>query len=205
MVPRPLFGGNVGRKSRADGLKPGSPEAVAADRTRETERKRAQRATQRATTPPPPLPPSPSAPSPTADSLAPAPGVVAADFGGAGVPVPWQADSLKPLFEQLIEAAEESRVSSFLGKCKEAGLLGKLLKEIEADARFPKAAKLLLCRSLPRLAAKWLNMSGISAEYEDEVECVSAMILIVSNDRKLSARLDQVIAEIKKPAEQAKI
>lgn len=99
----------------------------------------------------------------------------------------------------MIEAAEAGRVGSFVSRCTEIGVTGKLLKEIEADAGFPKAAKLLLCRALPKLAAKWLNKSGLSAEYEDEVAVVSALVLIMSNDRKLTARLDAVIAELKKP------
>jgi hypothetical protein len=52
--------------------------------------------------------------------------------------VPWISETLTSLFEQLVEAAEEGRVENFLGKCEQAGLIGKLLKEIEGDAHFPK-------------------------------------------------------------------
>ena len=69
-----------------------------------------------------------------------------------------------------------------------------LIKEIEADAGFPKAAVLLLKRSLPRLAAKWLNKAGISSEYQDELACVTAVLLIVQHDRKLSGKLDELIS-----------
>lgn len=70
----------------------------------------------------------------------------------------------------------------------------KLIKEIEADAHFPKSAKVILKNALPRLAAKWLNKSGISAEYQDEVACVTALLLIVQHDRKMSGKLDELIA-----------
>lgn len=98
------------------------------------------------------------------------------------------------LVEELINAAEEGRVSSFVGKCSEAGIMPKLIKEIEQDTHFPKASKVLLKEALPRLAAKWLNRSGISAEYQDEVSVVTALLLIVQHDRKMSAKLDELIA-----------
>ena len=214
-APRLPFGGNVGRKSRADGLKPGSPEAKEADRAKDRERKRLANAAKRAATPPPPLPSAPAGQSdraftsaatgalganpPPPDSVGGNAGVPSADSGVA--PVAWQPDSLKPLIEQLIEAAEAGRVGNFVSKCAEAGLTGKLVREIEVDAHFPKAAKFLLCRSLPRLSAKYLNQLGLSSEYEDELACVGAVLLIVQNDRKLDSRLVELIEASKpKPA-----
>ena len=115
--------------------------------------------------------------------------------------LPWQPETLKSLFEQLLEAAEEGRVAAFLGKCAEAKLTAELVREIKADARFPKAAKVLLADALPRLAAKWLNRSGMSAEYQDEISCLTAMVLIVQHDRGISSKLDELIAAAKKPVE----
>jgi hypothetical protein len=105
---------------------------------------------------------------------------------------------LASLLDELLKAAEEFRVDAFVGKCEEAGITGKLLEEIERDAHFPKAAKILLKESLPRLAAKWLNRSGVSAEYRDELAVVTALLLMVQNDRKNSAKLDELIAQRKK-------
>lgn len=188
----PLFGGHRGGKVRADGLPAGSPAAKEADRRKDRERK-ARAAAAKAE--PPPLPSAiPGVAGPTPPPTGALPVDVVGPPAGESVAVPWQPDSLRPLFEQLIEAAEESRVGNFIGKCSEAGLTGKLVKEIQEDAHFPKAAKVLLCRSLPRLAAKWMNKSGLSAEYEDEVAVVSALLLIVQNDRKLANRLEEVIA-----------
>lgn len=188
----PLFGGHRGGKIRADGLPAGSLAAKEADRRKDRERK-ARAAAAKAE--PPPLPSAVpgvagAPPSPAAAQLL----DLASQVSGEGAPVPWQPDSLRPLFEQLIEAAEESRVGNFIRKCSEAGLTGKLVKEIQEDAHFPKPAKVLLCRSLPRLAAKLMNKSGLSAEYEDEVAVVSALLLVVQNDWKLANRLEEVIA-----------
>lgn len=75
----------------------------------------------------------------------------------------------------------------------------KLIKEIEGDAHFPKSAKVLLVTSLPRLAAKYLNKSGISAEYQDELSVATAILLIVKHNREVSQKLDKLIAQTKAP------
>lgn len=202
----PLFGGKrgPGRAGRADGLVPGSPEAIAADRAKDAARKRLARAAARAASPPPPLPsrqpagqsgpPSPAV-SPPGQTAPPA-GTGSADVGTEtlGSPVAWDQDALRPLCEQLIEAAEEGRIAAFVARCAEAGLTQRLVKEIEADAKWPKPAKVILARSLPRLAAKWLNRTGVSAEWEDEVAVLGAAVLIVAHDRKLARRLEELIA-----------
>lgn len=118
--------------------------------------------------------------------------------------MPWKPELLTSLLDQLLHAAEEFRVDSFVGKCEEAGITGDLLKEIERDAHFPKAAKILLKESLPRLAAKWLNRSGVSAEYQDELTVVTAMLLIYQSDRKNSTKLDELI-ELRKAELEKKI
>lgn len=202
--PKPLFGGNVGKKLRRDGLVAGSPEAKEADRAKDRERKRIANALKRAAMQPPPLPSVPPEGKNPSD-LDPIPTPAASGSADivspgleAGLPtVPWQPDTLRPLLEQLVEAAEESRVAHFLARCADAGLTGKLVREIEADARFPKAAKVLLCRALPRLSAKYLNKIGLSSEYEDELACIGAVLLIVQNDRKLESRLVELIEAAK--------
>ena len=107
--------------------------------------------------------------------------------------MPWQPDALKGILDELLQAAEDNRVASYAARCEEAGLMPKLCKEIADDAHFPKAAKVLLQQSLPRLAAKWLNKSGISAEFQDEVSVVTALLLIVQHERKVNERFDKLI------------
>lgn len=195
-APKPPPPPNRGGRPRKDGLPPGSPQAEAADKKRERERKQLEREATAKVVLPPPLPsavaPNPG-PSPTSPGV-PAPATVGPDVP----PVPWQPEILSGLIDELIEAAEQSRVEDYLKKCNEAGLMPKLVKEIENDARFPRTAKALLKTSLPRLSAKWLNKTGISAEYQDEISCLSAVILIVKHNSSVDARFDEILLELKK-------
>src|SRR5258707_9089158 len=77
----PLFGGNRGGKKRLDGLAPGSPEAIEADRKKDAERKRTRREAVQRVAEPPPLP-SAGAPAPGAN-LAPGSGQ-SPDAGDSG-------------------------------------------------------------------------------------------------------------------------
>ncbi|MGC3958121.1 MAG: hypothetical protein QM813_09345 [Verrucomicrobiota bacterium] len=143
------------------------------------------------------LPGQPTPPAGDPSSGVPGPALTPGDEPPA---VPWKPELLTDLVSELLDAAEEGRVGQFVAKCEEAGITGKLLKEIETDARFPKLAKIMLKRSLPRLAAKWLNRSGVSAEYQDELEVVTALLLMVQSDRKNSAKLDELIEQRRQEA-----
>lgn len=111
--------------------------------------------------------------------------------------MPWEPDALQGLIGELLDAAEEGRVQSFLVRCEQEGLTGKLVKEIEKDAHFPKTAKIILKQSLPRLAAKWLNKAGISAENQDEVLTLTAVLLILQSQRKISIRISKAAEDLK--------
>lgn len=118
------------------------------------------------------------------------------DFPGqASTVVPWQSETIKPLVDELIEACESNRLENFLAKCVEHKLAPKLVKEIEADIRFPKLSKAMLKRSLPRLITKYLNKAGVSAEFQDELECVSAVVMIISHNSKMDAKLEEHFAK----------
>jgi hypothetical protein len=188
-------------------LPAGSVAAKEADRKRDADRKRLAREAAAKVAEPPPLP---SAAPGTPPAPAPPPGaVLTAQPGLVPPPVPWSAEDLSGLIDELIEAAEAGRVEKFLADVAEAGLTGKLVKEIEADARFPKIAKSLLKQSIPRLCAKWLNKSGISAEWRDEVAVVTALVLIIVHDRQTRSKLDELIAahkaEKKRAEQEAKV
>lgn len=192
------YGGNSsGRALRRFKHPPDTPEGQAERRAADAERKRRQRQLKE---PEPPALPS-AAPRPDQTEMPSA--APALDRGAVPSsstlsvepePLPWQADTLKDLIGELLDAAEQNRVAQFLEKCREAGLVGQLIKEVERDAYFPKTAKLLLKNALPRLAAKYLNKAGFSAEYRDELACVTAVLLIIKHDRSLSQRLDEMIA-----------
>lgn len=153
--------------------------------------------------------PLPSATTPRAGNAAPPGGaVIPVAFGAEAPPtdepppVPWQPELLTDLVGELLRAAEQGRVAQYLARCEEAGLTGKLVAEIEADAHFPKMAVVLLKRSLPRLACRLLNKAGVSAEHEDLLCTVTALLLMFQHDRKVSARLDKIVetAELAKQA-----
>lgn len=195
--------GEVGYKFRnpVESLE-GQNERREHERLRKATKRSAAAAVAAAVDRPAPLPPVTTllpgnAPAPACDQNGPQPGAILPD--GDPPPVPWQPELLNDLLSELLDAAEEGRVAMFAGKCQEAGLMPKLCKEIEADAHFPKMAKVILKRSLPRLACKWLNATGISAEYHDEVAVVTALLLIIQSDRKNSAKLDELIAAKKTP------
>ena len=97
------------------------------------------------------------------------------------------------LVDELVEAAEQNRVGSYIARCAEAGLTEKLSKEIAKDAHFPPVAKALLKSSIPRLAAKWLNRTGLSAEWQEEISVLTAIILIIKQGAKNNARFEELI------------
>lgn len=189
-------GGLKGGKPRTDGLVPGSSEAAAADREKDAKRKRDARAAAK---------PADTAPLPSAGmagASAPAPGTPSPGMAGGQIQqppiVPWEASTLKPLVEKMLDAAEKGRLAKFLIRTQKLGQMPELIKEIEEDAHFPPEAKALLQISLPRCAAKWLNKSGLSAEYQDEIAIVTAVLLIYQHDRKIMLRLDKITADLAK-------
>src|SRR5258708_14935569 len=97
----PRFGGLRGGRAREDGLVPGSPEALDADKKKDRLRKKLQR-TQRSE--PAPLPSVAGTPGATQAT----PGAVVSVPGVEAVPLdPWKPEDVKQLFEQLVPAAEE--------------------------------------------------------------------------------------------------
>ena len=182
----PRFGGLRGGKPRTDGLVPGSVEAAAADRERDRRRKEAERKTE-----PAPLPSmSASVASPVAAPVAgeaAQPGVAPVSF------VPWDAQTLKPLFDQIIPTVEDWHVDHITGLVDGAKLPTEIMKEIGRDARWPAPSRKAIEISAPQVAAKWLNKSGISAENQPEVVLGTAIVSIVVSHRKLSLKLQKLL------------
>ena len=184
----PRFGGLRGGKPRTDGLVPGSPEAAAADRERDKRRKQEKRSKRSKTPEPAPLPsqgPSPD-PTPVAGEIV-QPGVAPVSF------VPWDAQTLKPLFDQLIPTVEDLHVDHLTGMAEEAKLPVEIVKVIGRDARWPGPARKAIELSAPQVASKWLNKSGISAENQPEVVLGTAIVSIAVSHRKLSLKLEKLL------------
>jgi hypothetical protein len=196
----PKFGGLRGGKARKDGLVPGSAEAAAADREKEKLKKQRQRAAKRAD--PPPLPPRGPG---MVDPGGPESGVPDGGSGPLGGPsVPWQAETLKPVFDQLLPTLEQLTVNQLAGRAEKARLPAELVREIERDAQWSAPAKKALEIGCPQLAAKYLNKTGVSAEYQPEVVVGTALATIVSTHTLLLRKLDQLIAAQQPKEEPAK-
>jgi hypothetical protein len=185
---------------------PGSPEALAADREKDRIRKERQRDRERAAkADPAPLPSAPpgavQAPAP---DLAGQPGAEAP----AAPAVPWEPQTLKPIFDQLLPTVEQLTVNQVTSRAHKAKLPVELVEEIEHDAKWNGAAKKALEISCPQVAAKWLNKSGISAENQAEVVLGTAIASILASHMMLLRRMDKLIAVANipaaKPAEEKK-
>ena len=205
-VSAPLFGGFRGGRARKDGLRPGSPEAIEADRKKDRDRKANHRSVVAAANPPPlpsAAPGAVAAPMPGLGSE-PVPGGVAPD-----VVVPWDQQTLKPLFDQLLPTLEQLGVSQLAGRATKARLSREVVTEIEKDAKWSPPARKALEIAAPQVAAKWLNSSGISAEHQPEIVLGTALASILTSHVLLLRKLDKLIAEnvtapAAKPAEEKK-
>lgn len=142
------------------------------------------------TTPVPVVPPSnpvaapAGAPAAPAPALAPAPG-----------PVPWTPDLLRPLFEEVVPAAEKARVSKL---CAKAAPLGpEFVAEVKKDAPWNPVTKATLIASGPPAISKVMNRLGISSEHSDVMIFVTALGSIFASDAKLSEKLDEMVEKRK--------
>ena len=111
---------------------------------------------------------------------------------------------LRPLSDELIETAETVMNGALKNKCAKAKLPGQVQNEIAQAAKWQPLPKKALQHSLPRLAAKYANKSGLSAEYQDEVVCAGAVLSIGANYMMLCQRLDKLILAANPPDPKAK-
>ncbi len=196
----PLFGGQRGGRPRKDGLKPGSPEAIAADKLRDAERKRLSRA--RASGEPPPLPAAG-----VADPAAPpaAGGDVLRDGGELPLAAPqapdWAPEDVQPAVVQLVSLGEDIAVRQIGDRARSANLDGALLAEIEKDAAWNPSAKKNLVQGGSPLAAGALNKLHVPKAAAPFLTYVPGLTMIVSNHLRLLKRLDALIEAAHKTTE----
>jgi hypothetical protein len=108
--------------------------------------------------------------------------------------MPWDPAALKPIFDQLIPAAEDLSVKQITSRAEKARLPADLLREIESDSKWPALAKKGLEMSAPKVTAKLLNMTGVSAEHQDFVVLGTSLATIISSHALLLRKLDKLIA-----------
>lgn len=200
----PLFGGFTGGRIRKDGLRPGSPEALAADREKDRLRKNRANAAARqsaAAANPAPLPAAVAG-----EGQTPLGGVgtgPSLPFDGSGV-TPWDSQTLKPLFDQLLPAVEALTVRQIVERADKAKLPGAVVKEIEKDAAWAEPSRKALAVAAPQVAAKWLNKSGVSAENQPELVMGTALAAIIVGQQATLRRLDKLILAANQPKEETK-
>ena len=186
-------GGLRGGRARADGLVPGSKEALEADRKYDAARHQKKRDLKRkeAQTDPPPIPPA---------GQTPAGGVAAVPGAAVAAGIPWDPKMLEPLFKQLVPTAEEIAVKQLTDKAVKAHLPGEIIHDIEKKAAWNPMAKQALEIAGAQVAAKWLTKSGISAEHQPEVVLGTALCSIFAGHVLLLKRMDELIREANPPA-----
>ena len=157
------FGGHKGGgKKRADGLKAGSPEAVAADKAKDALRKREARAAKSGASLPPTLPPAPPAAPGGGADVAPDPaGGVAGDVppvaGVAGALVSWSGRLLARPWKLVVKIADRLRVASLRRRVDETPLPEPVKQEIRTSLAFAEESKVQLADALANASAIELN------------------------------------------------
>jgi hypothetical protein len=112
--------------------------------------------------------------------------------------VPWVPDTLEPVIRQAADLVEAEDVR---GLAEEAGKLGPKFAEIvEKRGKWPAAAKGTLVTGGAKLAAKYLNKTGVSSEYQPEIEVAAALMAIQQGRSSLRQELKAMHAENLKAA-----
>lgn len=117
-------------------------------------------------------------------------------------PVPWTADTLRPLFAELVPVLETMRIDSL--KSAAAKISPECVALVSSKAPWNPAAKTTLVTSGAQVGAKWLNRFGISADNAPEVAFGIAAASILVGDWILSRELAKLGAEAKAEREKAK-
>lgn len=155
------LGGLRGGRPRKDGLLPGSPEAVAADRKKDADyqaKKRAERSALRAANPPAPVPALPA--GPLAATPAATPQQMAVDFGTPIVaPVDsWKAEDFLELTRDGVPVLELWDLLDVKKSVAPLRLDAAATSEILRDSRWPEELKRSLQSGCPHTMATAFNL-----------------------------------------------
>jgi hypothetical protein len=183
------YGGNRGGRAREDGLTPGSPEALEADRKKDRLRKKQARKAKQPD--PPPLPSAAAvegAPAAAPGAVGPAPGPEGA------APIPWDPESLREVFDLAIPTAEELMVGQIISQAKKCNLPVDLVKKTEERDRLTSTEKLALQKFAPRATAKYLNRLHVPSGTQDEIVLLTVVAKIGLRHLSLLNQLKQIAA-----------
>lgn len=114
-------------------------------------------------------------------------------------PIPWTADTLRPLFKQLIPICERADVDALKREAEKISPLA--VKLVGEKAGWSEPVKALLEQSAGECAAKWMNKLGVSAEYAPEVTLGTALCSLWATRSALLTELRALAEEVKKERE----
>ncbi len=158
--PVPTAGAPRGGRPRKDGLAPGSPQALEADKKNDRLRKQEQRGI-----PEPPALPGAVAPLPGQGPTAPAP-LAAGPVAALGLPeVPWTGEDFREYLDEALSGAEEARVETRKLQAMAAGFSNDRIKELAADARYPGSSKKMIGLAGSNGLARIFNKVRFSKDY----------------------------------------
>ena len=116
--------------------------------------------------------------------------------------MPWSADVLRPLIEQLLPVAENLDVESLKKLAAEIG--PEAVSVVAEKAPWNPLARETIKTSAPAVAAKWLNKTGISAENAPEVALGIALAGIVGGRLAVKGTLEKMAEEARADRESRK-
>ena len=188
-APSPVkFGGNPTGRTRHDGLKSGSPEALEADRKKNAERMRLVREKTAAEKVPPPLPSAvPGAAGEGATRIAVADGFI--DVASVG----WTAEDFKQVAPSTIELVEQWRVSAAIDLAEEGKLTGSVVKKIASDAAFPGPAKRSLQDTSPAALAKLFNTLNVPTAMKAYITTCPTILFLIVRDFQNRSEIRKLI------------
>lgn len=195
------FGGNKGGRPRKDGLTPGSPEAIAADRDADAKRKREARAAasaQRMATNPPRLAPLAS---PVANT--PAQTIPVVDGPPVDAPVNWLASDFNQVAVDSIELADLWNIQRHVKRRLDGKLPHSIVAATADEVGFPAKSKQSLQSSSPAGLAWAFNALGVPVAFKPFVSTFPALTYLVLRDFSIMAKEDKLIAEEKERREKA--
>ena len=186
------FGGNPTGRTRKDGLKPGSLEALEADKKRNAERMATKRAAEKSAAQPPALPAN------TAGTSA-----VLSDSGAKTIPVvdgflepagiDWLAEDFKQVAPDTLDLLEQWRVADKVSLAEEGKLSGAVVRQIEKDAAFPAPAKRSLQSSSPAALAKLFNTLRVPVALKSYITTCPTLLYLIVRDMQQRSEIRKLI------------
>lgn len=107
--------------------------------------------------------------------------------------VEWTSEELAEITQELILVLQQSDRESLRKKCLAANLPPDLTRDILGEAEMPLFCSKIFEKTLPRIAAKYLNMAKFDLAYKDEGMVVVALAYYLWSRMSRDKRLKKVV------------